>query len=253
MRRVPLEGLDRDAVAQLVGDGAHDAREVLAETHGNPLLVTHLTAQIGGDPLPDWLHQRDQLLDDAARELLDQAATFGNEFDARLLAAAVEAPLLDVLELLEAAEAAGLVVSRPGTGFAFVHALFRSVRYRELSLRRRLLLHARAAAALEDRHTDERSLSERARHACSAVPVVDPRDAVTLALGAAAFDERAYAYDEAIAHLQRAIDAARLIEPPDPGVTLGLEVSVAAARHHRGDPEGLPLLLDAARRADAAR
>ena len=96
---------------------------------------------IGGDPLPGWLHQRDQLLDDATRELLDQAATFGNEFDARLLAAAVEAPLLDVLALLEAAEAAGLVVPRPGTasGFAFVHALFRSVRYRELPVRRRLL------------------------------------------------------------------------------------------------------------------
>ena len=124
VRRVTLRGLDRDEVAQLVGDGSHDARAVLAETHGNPLLVTHLTSQIGGDPLPGWLHQRDQLLDDAGRELLDQAATFGTEFDAQLLAAAVEAPLLDVLSLLEAAEAAGLVVPRPGTPttYAFVHA-----------------------------------------------------------------------------------------------------------------------------------
>ena len=125
------------------------------------------------------------------------------------------------------------------------------MRYRELPVRRRLLLHARAAAALEVRDADERSLSERARHACLAVPVVDPREAVTLALGAARFDERAYAYDETIAHLGRALDAARLIEPPDPAVTLDLEVGIAAARHHRGDPEGLPLLLDAARRADA--
>ena len=253
VRRVTLEGLDRDAVAQLVGDGSHDAREVLAETHGNPLLVTHLTAQIGGDPLPGWLHQRDQLLDDATRELLDQAATFGNEFDARLLAAAVEAPLLDVLALLEAAEAAGLVVPRPGTasGFAFVHALFRSVRYRELTVRRRLLLHARAAAAWRSATpTSGHCRSEPAMPAWPC-PVVDPREAVTLALGAARFDERAYAYDETIAHLGRALDAAQLIEPSDPAVTLDLEVGIAAARHHRGDPEGLPLLLDAARRADA--
>jgi DNA-binding SARP family transcriptional activator len=253
VRRVKLTGLDRDEVAQLVGDGHHDAREVLAETHGNPLLVTHLTADVGGDPLPGWLHQRDRVLDDDTRDLLDQAATFGTEFDARLLAAAVDAPLLDVLALLEAAEAAGLVVPRPGSapGFAFVHALFRSVRYRELPLRRRLTLHARAAAALGTRGAGDRLLSEHARHACLAVPVVDPRDAVDLALVAAQVDEYAYAYDEAIAHLGRALDAARHIEPPDAAVALDLEVRHAAARHHRGDPDGLPSLLDAARRADS--
>jgi DNA-binding SARP family transcriptional activator len=252
VRRVKLTGLDRDEIAELVSDGPHDAGEVLAETHGNPLLVTHLTGDVGGDPLPGWLHQRDQLLDDATRDVLDQAATFGTEFDARLLAAAVGAPLLDVLALLEAAEAAGLVVPRPGSApaFAFVHALFRSVRYRELPLRRRLTLHAQAAAALATR-ADDRLLPEHARHACLAVPVVDPREAIALALRAADADESAYAYDEAIAHLARALDVARLIEPPDAAVTLDLEVRHAAARHHRGDPDGLPSLLDAARRAGA--
>jgi hypothetical protein len=114
-----------------------------------------------------------------------------------------------------------------------------------------LTLHARAAAALATRAGDERLLPEHARHACLAVPVVDPHEAVTLAVGAAHFDECAYAYDEAIAHFERALHAARLIEPPDPSVTLDLEVRVAAARHHRGDADGLPILLDAARRAAA--
>ena len=85
--------------------------------------------------------------------MLDLAATFGSEFDADLLAAAHGAPLLDVLESLEAAEAAGLVVAHRGgpAQFGFVHALFRAHRYEALPLRRRLELHARVATALGTR------------------------------------------------------------------------------------------------------
>ena len=144
--------------------------------------------QVGGDPLPGWLHQRDQLLDDATRDLLDQAATFGTEFDARLLAAAVDAPLLDVLALLEAAEAAGLVVPRPGTApsFAFVHALFRSVRYRELPLRRRL----HAPRPRRGRAGDARRRRAVAARSGPATPASPCRSSIparrsTLALGAA--------------------------------------------------------------------
>ena len=112
--RVALHGLDRTEVARLSGAGADDAELILAETQGNPLLVTHLTSDVRSETLPIWLHRRDQLLDDEARAVLDQAATFGTEFDADLLAAAHRAPLLAVLECLEAAEAAGLVVPQPG-------------------------------------------------------------------------------------------------------------------------------------------
>jgi hypothetical protein len=248
---IPLRGLDRDEISQLVGAAADDAAVILAETRGNPLLVTHLTSDVRSGLLPVWLYRRDQLLDDEARAVLDQAATFGNEFDADLLAAAHGAPLLAVLESLEAAEAAGLVVPQPGrrARFAFVHALFRSHRYRALPLRRRLELHARAAAALGTRADDERSLSERARHACLAVPVGDARDAVELARDAARRNERTYAYDEAVVHYRRGLEAAQLLDPPEPGVVLDLTVGTAAALHHRGDPQGLPMLLDAGRRA----
>ncbi|MGH9133211.1 MAG: ATP-binding protein, partial [Ilumatobacteraceae bacterium] len=251
--RVALHGLDRDEVAALAGAAA-DADMILAETRGNPLLVTHLTSDVRGGTLPVWLYQRDQLLDDEARAVLDQAATFGAEFDADLLATAHGAPLLAVLESLETAEAAGLVIPRPGrrAGFMFVHALFRSHRYRALGLRRRLDLHARAAAALATRPDDERLLSERARHACLAAPVGDARTAVELALAAARHDEHTYAYDEAVAHYRRGLEAARLLDPPAPGVTLDLTIRIGAALHHGGDPQGLPLLLEAARRAQDA-
>jgi hypothetical protein len=213
-----------------------------------------MTTDVRSGTLPIWLYQRDQLLDDEARAVLDQAAAFGTEFDADLLAAAHGVPLLAVLESLEAAEAAGLVFPQPGrrAGFAFVHALFRSHRYRALPLRRRLQLHARAAAALATRPDDVRLLSEHARHACLAVPVSDARAAVELARRAAHHDEHAYAYDEAVAHYRRALDAARTLDPPDTTETLDLTVRIGAALHHAGDRQGLPLLLDAGRRAQDA-
>ena len=49
---------------------------------------------------------------------------------------------------------------------------------------------------------------------------------------------------------RRAIDASQLITPAQPALVRGLEVDVAAALHHRGDPAGLPQLLAAARRAE---
>ncbi len=250
--RIALHGLDRDEVAQLVGaDRAGEAETIVAETRGNPLLVTHLTSDVRRGTLPVWLYQRDQRLDDEVRAVLNQAAIFGAEFDADLLALAHGAPLVAVLESLEAAEAAGLVQPHPArpAGFAFVHALFRSHRYRALPLRRRLELHAHAAAALATRPDDERLVSERARHACLAVPVGDARVAVALSQQAARRDEHAYAYDEAVAHYRRGLEAARSLDPPDPSTELDLTIRIAATLHHRGDRAGLPMLLDAARRA----
>jgi DNA-binding SARP family transcriptional activator len=254
VRRVTLHGLGPGEVAELTGRGAADAAAVAAETGGNPLLVTHLMADDRGATLPGWLSGRDLLLDDDARAVLDQAAVFGNEFDADLLARAHGATLLDVLARLEAAEAAGLVVARPGRSdaFAFVHALFRSVRYDALAPRRKLELHARAAGALAARPDDERSRSERARHACLAVPGLAAADAVALAVEAGHRLEEAHAYDEAVAHYRRARDVARLADPPAIATILDLDVRIGAVLHHRGDPDGLPIVLDAARRADIA-
>jgi hypothetical protein len=188
-------------------------------------------------------------VDAECRHLLDLAAVFGAEFDAVPLAAGSRWPLLRVLEALEAAEAAGWVVPLPGRPgrFTFVHALFRSHRYNALPLRRRLELHAAAAGALAA--VADGQLSERARHACLAVPVGDAASAVGLACEAGHEAEHAYAYDEAAGHYRRALEASRCLDPPDPSVTLDLLVRLAAALHRGGDPAGLPMLLDAARRA----
>jgi class 3 adenylate cyclase/DNA-binding CsgD family transcriptional regulator len=252
--RVQLHGLDRDEVAAVLGTASVDHEAIVADTGGNPLLVTHMAADGSSGSLAAILLRRDQLLDDDARALLDLAATFGSEFDADLLATGHGAPLESVLESLERAEAAGLIVPLPGRfmHFGFVHALFRSHRYQALPPRRRLEAHANAARALSARSGDDRLLSERARHACLAVPVGDARIAVDLSREAAHIAEHAYAYDEAASHYRRALEAASSLHPPDANATLDLSVRLAAALHHHGDPQGLPMLLDGARRAREA-
>ena len=252
--RLTLQGLDRNEVGELVGATDEQAAAIVLDTGGNPLLVTHMTSNVERGSLPVWLVRRDALLDDEARAVLDLAAAFGSAFDADLLAAAHGAPLLDVLESLEAAEAAGLIVPHRGRAaqFGFVHALFRAHRYDALPLRRRLELHARVATALGTRAGDDRLLSEQARHACLALPLGDAATAVQLALDAAQYAERAYAYDEAVVHYRRGLEATRFLEPPDPAVALDLTIRIAASLHHRGDREGLPMLLDAARQARRA-
>jgi DNA-binding CsgD family transcriptional regulator len=251
VRQLKLQGLDRDEVGQLVGATADEAESIRAETGGNPLLVTHMGSDPGQRSLPGWLLRRDALLDDETRGVLDMAATLGAEFDVDRLAAAHGAPLLEVLESLETAEAGGLVAPHPSRvgRFVFVHALFRSHRYASLPLRRRLELHGRAAAALATSPEDDRVRSERARHACLALPLGDAREAVELIRAAARQAELAYAYDEAVAQYRRGLDAARYLDPPDPAVSLDFTVRIATALHHRGDPAGLPMLLDAARQA----
>jgi class 3 adenylate cyclase/DNA-binding CsgD family transcriptional regulator len=249
--RLSLGGLDQRDIAALLQVSSPDAEAILAETGGNPLFVTYVAAAGHSGSLTALLARREALLDGEARALLDLAATFGVDFDAEWLAAGHGAPLLSVLESLERAEAAGLVVRLPGQRgrFGFVHALFRSHRYDGLPVRRRLELHASAAAALAACADNQDQLSELARHACLAVPISDARAAVDLAAQAALVAERAYAYEEAASHYQRGLEAARSIHPPDSRTSLDLTVGLAGALHRGGDAKGMPMLLEAAHRA----
>jgi class 3 adenylate cyclase/DNA-binding CsgD family transcriptional regulator len=249
--RIRLHGLDRDEIAALAKVSGADAEAIVADTAGNPLLVTHMTGRVNDGSLAALLSRRDKLLDVKTRDILDLAATFGSEFEADLLAGGSGTPLLSVLDALEEAEAAGWVVPLPGRPgrFGFVHALFRSHRYRQLSLRRRLELHDQAAAALTTWPGRSEALSERARHACLAVPVGDARFAVDLSGEAGQEAEHAYAFDEAVAHYRWGLEAARSLAPPDRRSTLDLTVRLAAALHALRDPQGLSMLLDAAQRA----
>ena|GEM_PF-388413 len=111
------------------------------------------TASLESDlPLPDNVRQavemRLQRLTPLARQLLEAAAVLGNAMrrDVLFLTAG-----RDELESVSATEElfARQLLAEQGAGCHFLHELVRSVVYQRLSVGRRLLLHHRAAEALE--------------------------------------------------------------------------------------------------------
>ena len=90
-------------------------------------------------------------LDEHVRELVGGASVIGEEVDTAVLAAAAGRPVPRVLDELDAAVAAGVLVTVPReVGIRrFAHALVRDVVYAELDHSSRSYWHRRVAEALE--------------------------------------------------------------------------------------------------------
>jgi tetratricopeptide (TPR) repeat protein/transcriptional regulator with XRE-family HTH domain len=95
------------------------------------------------------IHQRVAALPAAAQELLDVAAVMGRMVPGALLARALGKPDDVVLEGLEAACQARLLVEHDVDTYHFAHDLIHEVVAGALSSRRRKILHQRVAVALE--------------------------------------------------------------------------------------------------------
>jgi DNA-binding CsgD family transcriptional regulator len=257
VRTIELCGLDEAQVDDLLAHiGADDDPGwIWRETDGNPLLVRELA----GLPEPATntsvralLRRRHDLLGSDDLQVLEMAAVLGAEFDADLLAAALERPLLDVLESLERADAAGLVVASPGEPgrFAFTHALFRTATYEAISYSQQLRLHQLVATALEPHDHDERLLPVLARHACAAAPIGDATRAFELGQRAGELAERSLALDEAAAQYRAALGVSDRLGPEHAAAVLRVRIRLGETLNRIGDPEHRAVLLEA---ADIAR
>ncbi|HYO39588.1 MAG TPA: BTAD domain-containing putative transcriptional regulator [Nocardioidaceae bacterium] len=170
--RLALEGLDAQAVAEVVGAVAHStldseqAEGLRQRTDGNPFFLVEfarLSADHGrtvGDAaameqappaVQDVLRRRLSALPPAAQSVLSAAAVVGRDFDVEVTAAVAGHDELDVLDALEPARGAGLVRDAGTDAFRFAHALVRDVLYADLPGVRRARLHARAAEAFGGR------------------------------------------------------------------------------------------------------
>ena len=189
-----------------------------AATEGNPFFVGEMVQALGDDREPgaaltprvrDVVRWRLARLPDRAGDVLTAAAVAGAEFDADVLAGALDVELERVLDALEAAERARLV--RPAgilDRFTFAHALVRETIVDELPAGRRVRLHARIAHALE-RAAATRAVpaSDLAAHFDAAGKLVDA--AQTLRYAREAGDEAAarLAFDVAAEQYERAVRA----------------------------------------------
>ncbi|WP_345425060.1 BTAD domain-containing putative transcriptional regulator, partial [Actinomycetospora chlora] len=165
--RLELAGLDPAACAALVarhgGLAELDAGatpRLEDRTGGNPLFVRELARwwAAGGDPehtvpagVRDVLRRRVAALPAATGAVLRQAAVLGRDVDVGVLVELEAGELDRVLDALESAAAAGLVVETGPDTVRFDHDLVREVLHADVPALRRGRAHARVLDVLEAR------------------------------------------------------------------------------------------------------
>lgn len=171
LRRLSLGGLSQSELRSLAADRAGELNgvpeggsvsEAVEGCAGNPFFAIELlraAASPGGHTglapvsVREIIRARTARLGPAAQELLSAAAVAGRETDLAVLERVVDQPSDVVAEVLDRAQAAGLVewVGRGGAPrLGFAHALIAKSLYEELGPLRRARLHRRVGEGLEE-------------------------------------------------------------------------------------------------------
>jgi DNA-binding SARP family transcriptional activator len=259
VRRLPLAGLEESDVRALVResvpsprDHAALTRRLVAETAGNPFLVTEMlrTPLDAADaPIPVGVQElvvgRLGRLGDAAVDLLRAAAVAGASFDLDLVAAAAGLDEAATLDALDAALGSGLVAEETAERYRFPHVIVRRTLVAQLSGARRRALHARLAEAIESRRADrlDAYTAILAHHTSSAAGPRGDRRAVRWSRAAAAQATERRALVEAV-RLER--QALAHVPADDGSQRAEVLTDLAMALLAGGDPGGEPTLIEAA-------
>lgn len=265
--RIALDGLGDDGVRDLlIRTGGHDldetglafAERVHRETSGNPFflgeVLRHLTetgalyerdgrwmSDLSPDDagIPEGIREvvgrRLSRLGDDVEGVLRSAAVIGYEFQVDLLADVVGRPADDVLDALDTAAAANLVIETGVDRHRFAHALVRETLHGELSSSRRARQHRKVAEALEARHADDidEVVTELATHWAEASAGGDPTRAIELAIRAGELAEDRSALENAARWFEQALelmDDDRLVAPQSRQVMVRLaQVQLSSA------------------------
>ena len=156
--RIELAHLDVEAVVGMVGS-EDMGRRIARKADGVPFFVLELKHALddGGalDEVPsavrDLIIARLGQIERNERVILDVSAVQGYEFDADLVAAAIERPVVSVLQDLAELERSSGVVRSAGRRYRFDHHQIQEVLYADLHERLREEYHTRLAdAAGED-------------------------------------------------------------------------------------------------------
>jgi len=274
-RRIPLRGLERDEVERLVAASVkvRPRDDVVAELHetcdGNPFYLEEIlhglrvagrldTLDLAGlhARLPDGvrvaIRRRLDPLTVPAREVLDMAAVIGRDFEIATLAAACGVAVPDVLDRLADAVGEGIVEEGAPGRFRFDHGLIRETVYADLLPAARAHAHRRVAHALEAQYAGDGDppLAALAHHFYHAAVLGEAGNAVEYAVRAAERAMALAAYEEGVAHYERALQALAL-QPTDDRLRMRLRTGLGFARARLGDERGA---RDTFRRAvDTAR
>ncbi|AQV96887.1 6-hydroxy-D-nicotine oxidase [Cupriavidus necator] len=202
-----------------------EATRLFEESEGNPLFTVEMmrarsdTATAGGTPhgtvpkLPPKVYtvisNRLAQLSPAARDIVGVAAIIGRAFTADVLAQASDVREDALTNALDELWQRG-IVRQPDSGgiaFDFSHDKIRDVAYAEVSPLQRRRLHQRVARALEQAPGDDLDAAS-AQIAAHYEQAGLPTDSAAFYRRAAGVAQSVYAYDDAIALLQRGLEQA---------------------------------------------
>lgn len=265
--RIHLGGLGEADIADLVtsmaGAGLGSAAPMVAdtlrrETGGNPFFVREVVRHLQRSDAPPerWGHdlargeaglpesvrevvgRRISALSAKAAGALTLASVIGATFDLETLQAVGELDAIAVLDAVDEAAAAGIVVEvprQPGW-YAFSHSLIREVVYGSLSTARRLRLHRAVGEALEHRTgADAPSHQVLAHHFLEAGPSGDAQEkAILYSEWASSAAMEQLAYEEAVDYLERALEVQAQCDEPDPATRIDLLVLLGHAHWRIG-------------------
>jgi tetratricopeptide (TPR) repeat protein len=270
-----LRGLEMDGVALLAHgkSGSIPPQGLVAELHrqtnGNPLFVGEalkLLASEGGfsDPtgvpllrfaipgaVRDVITRRLGHLSARCRSTLTLASVLGPEVPMEGLRRVAEVSAGELLEVLDEAVTAGLLVDVRGARgrYRFSHDLVREVVYDEISGARRARLHLQAGQAIEALFASDLDphLGEVAHHYFEAAPAADPAKVTDYARRAAAYAARQLAYEEAVRLYQMALQAMELNDSADETARCELLLELGDAQMRAGEtPRAKETFLGAA-------
>lgn len=264
VQRASIGGLAGSAIAELleaaVGPAdAHAAqlvRELETQTAGNPFFIRELLAhaadsRVGsaagvaaaGLDVPEGLRhvigQRVARLSPPAQRALRVAAVAGVTFSFLLLERVLDEGAA-VLDALDEAVAARLLIELQHGEYAFAHALVCETIYEQIGAARRMRLHGQLGTALEA--LDDEAVEALAHHFAQAAPDGHGAKAAAYALAAGRSATARLGYEEAADHYERGLDALALTASAPDEQRFELLLGLGAARWGAGD-------LDEARRA----
>jgi DNA-binding SARP family transcriptional activator len=264
--RLTLRGLDEHAIAALLeGAVGHALDERASElvhvletqTAGNPFFVGELLAHAAESGMlgasgsnvgvtaaqlevPEGLRHvvghRVARLSAPAGRALSVAAVAGPTFSFVLLERVLgERP--GVLDALDEAVAAGLLIEAGPGRHAFAHALVRQTIYRQLGSARRLRLHRQLGEALEALGNEEAHVEALAHHFWQAAADGQGLKAAIYALAAGRAATARLGYEEAAAHYERGLQALILTAQPQDQRRCELLLALGEARWGAGELE----------------
>ena len=260
LSRVVVNGLATSDVGELLRAGGRDtglAGELHAATGGNAFFLTELIRHGNGSPLGGELPESIRAMVGVRLDRLDRTVTHVLNLTA-IAGPAATLPVLErasgldgdrLLDAVDTALAAGLLVEDGAGRLAMPHALIGQAVVSRLGRTRRLDLHRRIADALEQAGEPQSSPGTLAHHLIEAGSLADRSQRVSAALAAGRHALDVAAYEDATRWCER-VDAL-VTDRTDPAQRTEAAVLRSDTARARGDRE---VALAAAREAaDLAR